>query len=124
MHILWEIAGRRTRTEVRCRASGLVGRIATDLRVSVTDRCNLRCSYRMPAEGLEWLPGPGLLTDGEVSRLIEVPVLGLGVTDVNMVGMLSEHVYVNMSCWTEESHDGTAYGSGAPKRPGVGVRHR
>ena len=34
------------------------GRIATDLRVSVTDRCNLRCSYCMPAEGLDWLPSP------------------------------------------------------------------
>ena len=32
------------------------GRVATDLRVSLTDRCNLRCSYCMPAEGLEWLP--------------------------------------------------------------------
>ena len=39
------------------------GRIATDLRVSLTDRCNLRCSYCMPPEGLEWLPGPDLLTD-------------------------------------------------------------
>ena len=34
------------------------GRIAADLRVSVTDRCNLRCSYCMPAEGLDWLPSP------------------------------------------------------------------
>ena len=40
------------------------GRVATDLRVSVTDRCNLRCSYCMPAEGLDWLPDPALLTDG------------------------------------------------------------
>ena len=32
------------------------GRVATDLRVSLTDRCNLRCSYCMPAEGLDWLP--------------------------------------------------------------------
>ena len=34
------------------------GRFATNLRVSVTERCNLRCTYRMPAEGLEWVPGP------------------------------------------------------------------
>ena len=34
------------------------GRVATDLRVSLTDKCNLRCSYCMPPEGLEWLPGP------------------------------------------------------------------
>ena len=32
------------------------GRVATDLRVSLTDRCNLRCTYCMPAEGLDWLP--------------------------------------------------------------------
>ena len=34
------------------------GRAATDLRVSLTDKCNLRCTYCMPAEGLEWLPSP------------------------------------------------------------------
>jgi cyclic pyranopterin phosphate synthase len=62
------------------------GRIATDLRVSVTDRCNLRCSYCMPAEGLDWLPGPALLTDDEVSRLIAVAVLRLGVTEVRFTG--------------------------------------
>lgn len=38
------------------------GRIATDLRVSLTDRCNLRCTYCMPAEGLDWLPGEELLS--------------------------------------------------------------
>jgi len=37
------------------------GRVATDLRVSLTDRCNLRCAYCMPPEGLDWLPAPGLL---------------------------------------------------------------
>ena len=53
------------------------GRIATDLRVSLTDRCNLRCSYCMPAEGLDWLPGPAaLLTDDEVTRLISDGRLG------------------------------------------------
>jgi cyclic pyranopterin phosphate synthase len=62
------------------------GRIATDLRVSVTDRCNLRCSYCMPAEGLDWLPGPALLTDDEVSRLIAVAVRRLGVTEVRFTG--------------------------------------
>jgi cyclic pyranopterin phosphate synthase len=50
------------------------GRVATDLRVSLTDKCNLRCSYCMPPEGLEWLPGPDLLTDDEVVRLVSVAV--------------------------------------------------
>jgi GTP 3',8-cyclase len=62
------------------------GRIATDLRVSVTDRCNLRCTYCMPAEGLDWLPGPALLTDDEISRLISVAVRRLGITEVRFTG--------------------------------------
>ena len=61
------------------------GRVATDLRVSLTDKCNLRCSYCMPPEGLEWLPGPELLTDDEVVRLVSVAV-GLGVTEVRFTG--------------------------------------
>ncbi|HEX6920328.1 MAG TPA: GTP 3',8-cyclase MoaA [Actinomycetes bacterium] len=61
------------------------GRVATDLRVSLTDRCNLRCSYCMPPEGLEWLPGPEVLTDDEVVRLVRVAV-GLGVTEVRFTG--------------------------------------
>ena len=48
------------------------GRIAKDLRVSLTDRCNLRCSYCMPAEGLDWLPGPDQLTDEELVRLLRI----------------------------------------------------
>jgi cyclic pyranopterin phosphate synthase len=62
------------------------GRVATDLRVSLTDRCNLRCTYCMPAEGLDWLPNPTLLTDAEVVRLIDVAVHRLGVTDVRFTG--------------------------------------
>ena len=62
------------------------GRVATDLRVSVTDRCNLRCTYCMPAEGLDWLPRPALLTDDEVSRLISVAVRRLGITGVRFTG--------------------------------------
>ena len=50
------------------------GRVATDLRVSLTDRCNLRCSYCMPPEGLEWLPGTELLTDDELVRVVGVAV--------------------------------------------------
>jgi cyclic pyranopterin phosphate synthase len=62
------------------------GRVATDLRVSLTDRCNLRCSYCMPAEGLDWLPGDDILTDDEVVRLIEVGVRRLGIREVRFTG--------------------------------------
>ena len=62
------------------------GRVATDLRVSLTDRCNLRCSYCMPAEGLDWLPSPEVLTDDEVVRLITIAVERLGVREVRFTG--------------------------------------
>jgi cyclic pyranopterin phosphate synthase len=62
------------------------GRIATDLRVSLTDRCNLRCSYCMPPEGLDWLPSPEQLTDDELLRLIGIAVTRLGVTQVRFTG--------------------------------------
>ncbi len=62
------------------------GRVATDLRVSLTDRCNLRCSYCMPAEGLDWLPSPLLLTDDEVIRLVRIGVEQLGITEVRFTG--------------------------------------
>jgi len=62
------------------------GRVATDLRVSLTDRCNLRCQYCMPAEGLDWTPTEQVLTDTEVIRLIELAVTRLGVTSVRFTG--------------------------------------
>jgi cyclic pyranopterin phosphate synthase len=62
------------------------GRTATDLRVSLTDRCNLRCAYCMPAEGLEWLPRPDLLTDDELLRLIELAVTRLGISEIRFTG--------------------------------------
>jgi cyclic pyranopterin phosphate synthase len=62
------------------------GRIATDLRVSLTDRCNLRCTYCMPAEGLDWLPTSDTLTNAELLRLLGVAVHHLGVTDIRFTG--------------------------------------
>ena len=62
------------------------GRVATDLRVSLTDRCNLRCSYCMPAEGLPWLPSENVLTDEELLRLLRIAVNRLGVTDIRLTG--------------------------------------
>src|SRR5439155_9132691 len=62
------------------------GRIATDLRVSLTDKCNLRCTYCMPPEGLDWLPAPELLTDDELVRLVDIGVRMLGITSVRLTG--------------------------------------
>ncbi|AWK08483.1 GTP 3',8-cyclase MoaA [Streptomyces spongiicola] len=62
------------------------GRAATDLRVSLTDRCNLRCSYCMPEEGLQWLSKSTLLTDDEIVRLVRVAVTTLGITEVRFTG--------------------------------------
>ncbi|MFF8912304.1 GTP 3',8-cyclase MoaA [Streptomyces sp. NPDC015032] len=61
-------------------------RVATDLRVSLTDRCNLRCTYCMPEEGLQWLAKPDLLSDDEIVRLVRIAVTRLGITDVRFTG--------------------------------------
>ncbi|UGQ10205.1 GTP 3',8-cyclase MoaA [Yinghuangia sp. ASG 101] len=76
-------------TSTAAGVGGLVdgfGRVATDLRVSLTDRCNLRCTYCMPAEGLDWLPRPELLTDDEIVRLVTIGVERLGITEVRFTG--------------------------------------
>ncbi|MCX5210173.1 GTP 3',8-cyclase MoaA [Kitasatospora sp. NBC_00240] len=62
------------------------GRQAVDLRVSLTDRCNLRCTYCMPEEGLQWLAKPELLTDEEIVRLVTIAVRDLGVREVRFTG--------------------------------------
>ncbi|HVQ18549.1 MAG TPA: GTP 3',8-cyclase MoaA [Actinomycetes bacterium] len=61
------------------------GRVATDLRVSLTDRCNLRCTYCMPAEGLDWTPSEQILSAAELVRLIALAVAE-GVTQVRFTG--------------------------------------
>ena len=61
------------------------GRVADDLRISVTDRCNFRCTYCMPAEGLAWLPKTEILTFEELTRLLEIFV-GLGVRSLKVTG--------------------------------------
>ncbi|MFD7896155.1 GTP 3',8-cyclase MoaA [Streptomyces sp. NPDC059743] len=62
------------------------GRVATDLRVSLTDRCNLRCTYCMPEEGLQWLGKSELLSDDEIVRLVHIAVTRLGITEVRFTG--------------------------------------
>src|ERR671914_174885 len=61
------------------------GREITDLRVSVTDRCNFRCQYCMPAEGLPWLERAEILSFEEIERLVRV-MAGMGVTDLRLTG--------------------------------------
>jgi cyclic pyranopterin phosphate synthase len=82
-------SGLATSTRPRPDSPGLIdsfGRAATDLRVSLTDRCNLRCTYCMPAEGLDWLRKPELLTDAEIIRLIRIAVTRLGITEIRFTG--------------------------------------
>jgi GTP 3',8-cyclase len=62
-----------------------LGRHLRSLRLSVTDRCNLRCNYCMPEENYVWLPREELLTFEEIARLVEV-FTSLGVTDVRLTG--------------------------------------
>ncbi|WP_461103878.1 GTP 3',8-cyclase MoaA [Tessaracoccus terricola] len=62
------------------------GRTARDLRVSLTDRCNLRCTYCMPAEGMEWLPNDKVLSDDEVIRMVRIAVETLGIVKVRFTG--------------------------------------
>lgn len=62
------------------------GRVATDLRISLTDRCNLRCTYCMPAEGLDWMPSEEQLTDAELLRLITIAVRDLGIQELRFTG--------------------------------------
>ncbi|MFI7494763.1 GTP 3',8-cyclase MoaA [Kocuria sp. M4R2S49] len=71
------------------REAGLVdrhGRRATDMRLSVIDKCNLRCTYCMPADGLPWLPAAQLMTAGEIARLVGVGVTELGIAELRLTG--------------------------------------
>src|SRR5215469_9819371 len=61
------------------------GRRHTYLRISVTDRCNLRCTYCMPPQGIEWTPRPEIMTDDEIVRLAGVFV-GLGIDKIRLTG--------------------------------------
>ena len=62
------------------------GRVHTDLRVSLTDRCNLRCTYCMPAEGRAWLPRAEVLTDDEVVCLVRIAIRRLGHPKIRLTG--------------------------------------
>jgi cyclic pyranopterin phosphate synthase len=62
------------------------GRVHRDLRISVTDRCNLRCTYCMPEEGLEWLDRADVLTFEEIERLARLFVERFGFDSIRLTG--------------------------------------
>ncbi|MFF1251703.1 GTP 3',8-cyclase MoaA [Pseudarthrobacter sp. NPDC058329] len=62
------------------------GRRATDMRLSLTDKCNLRCTYCMPAEGLEWLAKQAVMSAGEIVRIVRIGVEQLGVRELRLTG--------------------------------------
>jgi cyclic pyranopterin phosphate synthase len=62
------------------------GRVHRDLRISVTDRCNFRCTYCMPAEGLDWLPRDQVLTFEEIERISRVCVERFGIDSIRLTG--------------------------------------
>nr|WP_309818333.1 GTP 3',8-cyclase MoaA [Pseudarthrobacter sulfonivorans] len=62
------------------------GRRATDMRLSLTDKCNLRCTYCMPAEGLEWLAKQAVMSAGEIVRIVRIGVDLLGVRELRLTG--------------------------------------
>jgi cyclic pyranopterin phosphate synthase len=62
------------------------GRVHTDLRISVTDRCNFRCTYCMPEEGMQWLPKDEVLTFEELERLARLLVGRHGIRSIRLTG--------------------------------------
>ncbi len=61
------------------------GRRISDVRVSVTDRCNFRCQYCMPADGLPWLERSEVLSFEEIERVVRL-LVAMGVEDVRLTG--------------------------------------
>src|SRR5258708_39337364 len=76
--------GRRPRGVGTLRDS--YGRVADDLRISITDRCNFRCIYCMPAEGLKWLKRDDILRFEEIARLARIFVERYGVRTIRITG--------------------------------------
>ena len=107
------------------------GRVHTDLRISVTDRCNLRCFYCMPEEGVPFLPRSEILSFEEIARVATV-ARGLGVTSlrltggeplvrrgiVDLVGMLAEVGFDDLALTT----NGTGLAALAPRLAEAGLQ--
>ena len=62
------------------------GRVVRDLRIAVTDRCNFRCTYCMPEEGMEWMPRSEILTFEEITRVARICVERYGFTGIRLTG--------------------------------------
>ena len=62
------------------------GRVHRDLRISVTDRCNFRCTYCMPAEGMDWLPRDEVLSFEEIERIASLLVDRYGFDSIRLTG--------------------------------------
>lgn len=62
------------------------GRVHRDLRIAVTDRCNFRCQYCMPEEGMKWIPREGILTFEEIERVASLLVSRYGVDSIRLTG--------------------------------------
>jgi cyclic pyranopterin phosphate synthase len=83
------VRGAAPSIEGRPDATGLVdrfGRVARDLRVSITEKCSLRCTYCMPEEGLPAIPRRDLLTAEEIARLVGIGARDLGIGEVRFTG--------------------------------------
>ena len=77
------------------------GRRIKNLRISVTDKCNFRCVYCMPAEGLPWLPRSDILTFEEIARLARVMV-SLGIEQIRLTGgepLVRRDIATLVACW-------------------------
>ena len=96
LDITTESGGSQATQSELCRASHILermqplidpfGRRVTDLRISITDRCNFRCTYCMPAEGMQWLPRDELLTYEEQAQIVRVCVERYGFESVRITG--------------------------------------
>jgi len=62
------------------------GRVVRDLRIAVTDRCNFRCTYCMPEEGMEWMPRRQILTFEEITRIARICVDRYGFEGIRLTG--------------------------------------
>ena len=87
------------------------GRVARDLRVSVTEKCSLRCTYCMPAEGLPTIARSALLSPDEIARLVRVAVHRLGIEEVRFTGgePLMRHDLVDIIRLAREAAPGVPF---------------